>query len=279
MEKKKVILAAYAHPDDGEFLAGGTLAKWAEEGHQVYVICATNGNLGTKNLTMTKEKLADVRKEELNQAMEIIGGKSPIFLGFDDGFLRESMVELKEKLVYWFRKLQPDWIITFDPWKAYEIHPDHIEVGRIASEAAVFSCFPLLYPEHLKKGLRPHQPEEVWYMTPMEHKPNRLIDISTTFEKKIKAILCHQSQVEMLADMFVTGADPTNLTDEQKEKLHEGTYTLMQMASQALGSLSEGKVELAEAFYAIKVGAGHFDNYQDFLQEMIGMATDDLLIM
>ena len=279
MDDKRIILAVYAHPDDGEFLAGGTLAKWVEEGHQVYVICSTNGNLGTKDITISQEILADTRKKELAEAMKVIGGNPPIFLGYDDGFLRENIIDLKENLVYWFRKLKPDWIITFDPWKTYEIHPDHIEVGRMASEAAVFSCFPLLYPEHMKKGLEPHQPKELWYMTPMEHKPNRLVDISGTFGKKIEAILCHQSQVEMLADMFITGADPTNLTHEQKAQLQEGTKTLMQMASQAMASLSEGKVELAEAFYAIKVGAGHFDNYQEMLQEMIGMDTDLLIIM
>ncbi|MHA2306227.1 MAG: PIG-L deacetylase family protein [Candidatus Hodarchaeales archaeon] len=279
MGNEKVIVAAYAHPDDGEFLAGGTLAKWVEGGHQVYVICATNGNLGTKDRRIPKNELANIRKEELAEAMKVIGGNPPIFLGYDDGFVRENIDDLKEKLVYWFRKLKPDWIVTFDPWKTYEIHPDHIEVGRMASEAAVFACFPLLYPEHMEFGLEPHQPKELWYMTPMEHKPNRLVDISLTFEKKIKAILCHQSQVEMLADMFVTGADPTNLTDEQKTQLREGTKTLMQMASQALGALSEGKVELAEVFYAIKVGAGHFDNYQEMLQEMIGLDTDPLIIM
>jgi LmbE family N-acetylglucosaminyl deacetylase len=279
MVDKLVIVAVYAHPDDGEFLAGGSLAKWAEEGHQVHVICATNGNLGTKNISMTQQKLAEIRKEELNEAMKKIGGNPPIFLGYDDGFLRENIRKLKEKLVYWFRKLKPNWVITFDPWKKYEIHPDHIEIGRIASEAAVFSCFPLLYPEHLDQGLEPHQPDEVWYMTPMEQKPNRLVDISSTFEKKIEAILCHQSQVELLADMFVSGADPKNLTEEQKAQLKEGTYSLMQMASQALGSLSEGKVDLAEAFYAIKVAAGHFDNYQDFIQEMIGMDTNSLEIL
>ena len=81
MVDKMVIVAVYAHPDDGEFLAGGSLAKWVEEGHQVHVICATNGNLGTRNLSMTKEKLAEIRKEELREAMKIIGGNPPIFLG------------------------------------------------------------------------------------------------------------------------------------------------------------------------------------------------------
>jgi len=216
--------------------------------------------------------------EDLATTVNTIAVTTPIFLDYDDGFLRENIGELKKKLVYWFRKLKPNWIITFDPWKKYEIHPDHIEIGRMASEAAVFSCFPLLYPEHLKEGLEPHQPDEVWYMTPMEQKPNRLVDITETFKKKIKAILCHQSQVEMLADMFVKGADPKNLTSEQKSQLTEGTTTLLQMASTALGTLSEGKVELAEAFYVLKVAAGHFDNYQDFVQEMIGMDPDSLKI-
>jgi LmbE family N-acetylglucosaminyl deacetylase len=279
MVDELVIVAVYAHPDDGEFLAGGSLVKWAEEGHQVHVICATNGNLGTKELSMTKERLAETRRKELREALKIIGGHPPIFLEYDDGHLREHMGELKEKLVYWIRKLKPNRIITFDPWKKYEIHPDHIEIGRIASEAAVFSCFPLLFPKHLEEGLKPFQPDEVWYMTPMEQKPNRLVDITDAFTKKIEAILCHQSQVEMLADMFVAGADPKNLTEDEKAQLREGTTALLQMASTALGSLSEGKVELAEAFYALKVAAGHFDNYQDFIQEMIGMSEDSIEIL
>ncbi len=46
---KLVIAAVYAHPDDGEFFAAGTLAKWAAAGHDVYAICCTNGDLGTKD--------------------------------------------------------------------------------------------------------------------------------------------------------------------------------------------------------------------------------------
>lgn len=279
MSDRKIIVAVYAHPDDGEFLAGGSLAKWAEEGHQVFAICATNGDLGVKTRDVSSEELANIRKEELSNAMKVIGGNPPIFLDYPDGFLREHIKELKERLVYWFRKLRPDRIITFDPWKKYQIHPDHIEVGRMASEAAVFSCFPLLYPEHLSTGLDPCQPEELWYMIPMEHKPNRLVDITNTMDKKIGSILCHQSQMEMMADIFVAGADPTNLTIEEKEQLHEGTDNLLRMVSQMIGNLSEGQVELAEAFFAIKLGPGMFDNYQDMIQEMVGIESDSLEIL
>ena len=149
----------------------------------------------------------------------------------------------------------------------------------MASEAAVFSCFPLLFPEHLEEGLAAHQPKEVWYMTPMGHHPNRLVDISNFMEKKLAAVFCHQSQLELLADMFVTDADPAALTDEEKALLHEGANNLLRMVAQGLGTLSNGKAELVEAFYAIKVGAGHFDNYQIMLQEVMGMDADPIIIL
>ncbi|UCG01013.1 MAG: PIG-L family deacetylase [Candidatus Heimdallarchaeota archaeon] len=278
MTHKKVILAIYAHPDDAEFLAGGTLAKWAEEGHQIFAICATNGNLGAKITDITPEELAKTRKVELTNAMKTLGGEKAIFLDFPDGFLRDHIDQLKERLIYWVRKLKPDRVITFDPWKKYQVHPDHIEVGRMASEAVTFSCFPMMYPEHLKEGLGPHQPEELWYMIPIEHKPNRLVDITHTMDKKMKAIFCHQSQVEMMADLFVEGADPTNLTEEQKTQLQDGAGTMLRMVSQALANLSNGDIELAEVFYAIKLGPGMFDNYQEMIQEMIGIEQDSLEI-
>ncbi|MFX1284951.1 MAG: PIG-L deacetylase family protein [Promethearchaeota archaeon] len=279
MVNKKTIVIVYPHPDDGEFMAGGSLAKWAKEGHQVYAICATNGDLGAKITDITPDELAKTRKKELANAMKTLGGNPPIFLDFPDGFVRDHIRELKERLVYWFRKLRPHRVITWDPWKKYQIHPDHIEVGRIASEAAAFSCFPLMYPEHVEEGLQPYQPEEVWYMIPMEHKPNRLVDITNYIDKKMEALFCHQSQLEMMADLLVSGADPANLTEDQKAKLQEGANTMVRMVAQAFGSLSGGKIELAEAYYSIKLGPGMFDNYQEMIQEIIGMESDSLEIL
>src|SRR5262245_44471347 len=210
--QKLTIAIVYAHPDDGEFFAAGSLAKWALAGHRVCAICGTSGNLGPKRLDVSAEDLARTREGELGRAMTTLGAEPPIVLGYPDGRLREHGEAMKERLVYWFRKLRVDRVITFDPWKMYEIHPDHITAGRMASEAAAFSCFPLLYPEHLAEGLPPTQPRELWYMMPTEHRPNRVVDIGATFEKKLESLLCHSSQIEMLADWFVKGADPTRLT-------------------------------------------------------------------
>ncbi|MFT3774165.1 MAG: PIG-L deacetylase family protein [Minicystis sp.] len=270
---KLVIAAVYAHPDDGEFFAAGTLAKWAAAGHEVHAICCTSGDLGTKDRRVSPADLAKTRAAELAQAMAALGGHPPILLGYPDGGLREHAQAAKERLVYWFRKLRVDRVVTFDPWKRYEIHPDHIAVGRVASEAAAFSCFPLLYPAHLDEGLDPVQPREVWYMMPTEHRPNRVIDIGKTFRKKVESLLCHSSQIEMLADWFVPGADPTKLTPEQIGKLRDGAATFLEGMARGAAMIAPG-VELAEAFYALPVGPGHFDNYQEMFREAAGAPLD-----
>jgi LmbE family N-acetylglucosaminyl deacetylase len=267
--KKLTIAAVYAHPDDGEFFAAGALAKWAEAGHDVIAICATSGDLGTKRRDVSRADLARTRAAELGEAMRVVGGRPPILLGYPDGAVREHAADLKERLVYWIRKLRVDRVLTFDPWKRYEIHPDHVEVGRMASEAAAFSCFPLLYPEHLAEGLDPAQPSELWYTMPLEHRPNRVVDIGATFQKKVDSLLCHSSQIEMLADWFVPGADPTRLTPEQRAQLRDGAAGFLEAMARAAASLAPG-VTLGEAFYALRLGPGHFDNFQEMFQEILG---------
>lgn len=282
---KLTIAAVYAHPDDGEFFAAGALAKWAEAGHRVFAICGTSGDLGTKRRDVSPGDLAKARAAELGQAMDTIGGQPPILLGYPDGGLREHAQAMKERLVYWFRKLRVDRVVTFDPWKRYEIHPDHIEAGRMASEAAAFSCFPLLYPDHLAEGLDPVQPREVWYMMPTEHRPNRVIDIGKTFRKKVDSLLCHASQIEMLANWFVPSADPTKLTPEQTVQLRDGAANFLEGMARGAAMISSSSmglrsaepssapypaIELAEAFYALPVGPGHFDNYQEMFREAAG---------
>ncbi|MBL9007895.1 MAG: PIG-L family deacetylase [Myxococcales bacterium] len=264
------IAAVYAHPDDGEFFAAGTLAKWAAAGHTVYALCATRGDLGSKRRDVTRDDLAATRAAELGRALHLLGAQPPILLGFPDGFLRDHAAALRERLIYWFRRLRIDRVLTFDPWKRYEIHPDHIEAGRIASEAAVFSCFPLLHPEHLCDGVDAAQPKEVWYMMPTEHRPNRIIDISATFQKKVASVLSHSSQIEMLADWFVKGANPQALTDEQRAQLQQGTESFLDGMARGVAGMAPG-IERAEAFFAQPVGPGHFQNYQELFMEAAGV--------
>lgn len=269
------IVAVYAHPDDGEFHAAGSLAKWADEGHRVLAICATDGALGSKRRDVSASEIAAARARELTNALAAIGGEPPIFLGFPDGFLRDHRSALRERLIYHLRGLRADRVLTFDPYKRYEIHPDHVTIGRMASEAAVFSCFPLLHPEHLDEGMEAVQPKEVWYMGPLEHAPNRIIEIKATLKTKITATLCHESQIEMLADWFVKGANPAALTPAQMHLLRSGAETFLEGMGRGMAMAYGGKVEIAECFYALPVGPGHFDNYQQMAMEQMGAPPEE----
>lgn len=254
------IAAVYAHPDDGEFFAAGALARWASEGHRIYAICATNGDLGTKRRDVTREEVARTRADELAAAMRTIGGEPPILLGYADGTLREHASSLRERLVRLYRELALDRIVTFDPWKQYEVHPDHMEIGRAASEAAAFSCFPLHHREHLQGGLEPKQPAEVWFMMPSDRRPNRIVDIEPTFDTKVKSLLCHASQMEMLAPWFVPGADPTRTDPEQRRAIEQGARAFLHHMARGAARWTR-KVKLAEAYYALRVGPGHFEDF------------------
>ncbi|MFO0551249.1 MAG: PIG-L deacetylase family protein [Polyangiaceae bacterium] len=263
-----VIAAIYAHPDDGEFFAAGSLAKWRAAGHRVVAVCATDGSLGTRHADRSRKEVARERAAELTAALACLGLEPPIMLGFPDGELREHADALKERLVFHLRCMKVDRMLTFDPWRRYEIHPDHVTVGRVACEAAAFSCFPLLFPHHLSQvGLEPRQPREVWFMTPTEHAPNRVVDIAPTFEAKIRSFLCHRSQVELLANWFAPDADdPWQIPHAELER---GARNLLEKMARVSAKAARN-VELAEAFYVQRVGPGHLSNFDDMLREMVG---------
>ncbi len=229
-------------------------------------------------VTLTPKKIAATRARELTAALATIGAEPPVLLGFPDGFLREHQKELRERLIYHFRRLRPDRVVTFDPWKRYEIHPDHIEAGRMASEAAVFSGFPLLHPEHLASGIQAVQPAEVWYMGPLEHRPNRIVEVKGTLDKKVAATLCHGSQIAMLANWFVPGADPRRLTEAQRAQLQGGARHFLEQMGLNIAKPFGGRVQFGEAFFVQRTGSGHLDNYPQLFGEMMGAPPEEPLI-
>jgi len=261
------ILAIFAHPDDLSIFCAGTLARWAEEGNNIYALCCTSGEVGTLRRDLTKEQVAATREKELRTANEIIGVKETIILDYPDaGFIDGP--ELREKLVYFVRKLKADRVVTFDPWVAYEVHPDHLVVGRMAAEAAAFAAFPLLYTDQFKNGLEPYECSEVWFMGLLGHKPNYFVDISSILEKKITAALKFEATLELLANLFAPKIDPANVSPDELRKLTKYATRLFRSMAIAIGQ----KVDLkaAEAFFVQKTLPGHFDNFQQLTSEMLG---------
>ncbi|GAG97616.1 unnamed protein product, partial [marine sediment metagenome] len=165
-----------------------------------------------------------------------------------------------------------DRVVTFDPWVSYEVHPDHVIVGRMAAEAAAFAAFPLLYPEQRKKGVEPYACSEVWFMGLLGHKPNYFVDITSTLEKKIEAALKFEATLELLAQLFAPKIDPANVSPDELKKLTKYANRLYRSLATAIGS----KVDLkaAEPFFVQKTLPGHFDNFQQLISEMLGNPSE-----
>lgn len=191
-----------AHPDDPEFGCGATVAKYVREGAKAYYIVCTNGNRGSRHLTIDQEELVKARHDEQKNAADIIGVTETFFLDHEDGDLIAD-ITLKEEIVRIVRKLKPDMIFTHDPSWIYKIREDRASINhndhRQTGIATLDCVYPLArdlasFPEHSDQGLEPHKVEEVYLFNFDD--PNFFVDIEQTLDTKIEAILAHKSQID-----------------------------------------------------------------------------------
>ncbi len=198
----KRVLVFEAHGDDMEFFAGGTIAKFAAAGHSVSVVCATDNDKGSFELS--GDELRAVRDRELHEAAAVLGVKQVMALGYPDGDLayRATPEELRGRFMQIIREVKPDIVFTWDPIAPYEGHPDHRAVAVAASEAATFSHFPLFHPDQIEAGLAPHYVGEHWYFAKSPRDQNKFVDIDATIQAKIDALYKHEAQMVLtVADM------------------------------------------------------------------------------
>lgn len=185
-------LSIAAHPDDAEFGAGGTLAKWADAGCEVTLLIATDGSKGSWDPDQDPTELIAARRREAIAAAEVIGASPEVvFLDHVDGELHHSPV-LQAELCLWIRRLKPDVVLSWDPWKPYMLHPDHREIGWGACDGVVAARDHLFFPEQLTEGLTKHRPDALLLYSPGQ--ADHFEDISETFDRKIAALLEHSSQ-------------------------------------------------------------------------------------
>ena len=196
--QEKTILAVGAHPDDLEFFAGGTIAKYIEEGATAYYLILTDGSKGSEDHLLDASDLIKIRQLEQKQAAEILGVKDVFFFDFIDGELENSLV-VRKKIVELVRKIKPDVVITFDPSYLYDVswgmvnHPDHRACGQATIDAVFpFSQNRRTFPELYEQGADIHHVSKLLLINLRDH--NFSVDISTTFEKKLHALGQHVSQ-------------------------------------------------------------------------------------
>ncbi len=200
------VLAIGAHPDDIEFGAGGTLAKWADAGCLVHHLVCTDGSKGTWDPDADTAALVKRRRAEQREAARILSGEQAgetIFLGRVDGELENDLVTRTE-IVAAIRTLKPDIVITHDPWKRYRLHPDHRNTGQLVCDAIVGARDPHFYKD---LGLPHYRPTALMLFE--ADLPNHAEDVSTTIDRKLEALLAHESQFE--STMRAAGGDPDQL--------------------------------------------------------------------
>ncbi|HST89622.1 MAG TPA: PIG-L deacetylase family protein [Ktedonobacterales bacterium] len=194
------VLIVMAHPDDGEFGCGATVAKWAAEGRDVFYCLVTDGQVGDAgDETITSEELAGVRQVEAQAAARALGVRNDvIFLHYMDSRL-EPTLELRRDIARVIRRVKPDVVICQDPtvrWsgQGYINHPDH----RAAGEATLAAIMPvastrLAFPELAAEGLKAHNVREIYISS--SQNADRWVDVEGFIEQKIAGLRAHKSQL------------------------------------------------------------------------------------
>ena len=196
---EKRLLAVSAHPDDVEFTAGGSLARWITEGWKVYLAVCTDGGKGTHDPAVNPSELASLRREEQLASAAVLGVTGVLFLENPDGELNRS-TKLVSDLARLIRRVRPERIVGWDPWHRYELHPDHRAAGLATLDAVLAAGNPHYFPELLGEGLLAHAVPEAYLFG--AEQPDTWVDISSTIERKLEAIACHRSQMSRVSTLM-----------------------------------------------------------------------------
>ena len=193
----KTVMVFAPHPDD-DLAAAGTMAKLIKNGNKVYIVIYTMGNKGSRDLEMTSERLAQIRKREDLAANKIVGipPENIIWLGYDDGELEYvPQKELVEKGCYLIRKYRPDAVFSIDPGQPSLkwLKTDHRMSAIISVDAARAAAYHLYFPNHrIYEGLQPITIRDFFFWS--SDAPNYKVDITDTAEQKVQAAFQHVSQ-------------------------------------------------------------------------------------
>lgn len=204
------VLVVTAHPDDVDFGASGTLARWTAEGIAVTLCVITDGDAGGFDPAVPRSDIPGIRRAEQRAAAALWGAADVVYLGYRDGELTVSH-DLRRDISRVIRQVRPRRMLIQSPERNWEriqaSHPDHLAAGDAAIQAVYpdarnpFAHTSLLQDE----GLEAWTVEEVWVMAGPQ--PDHFVDITDTFDTKIAALRAHESQTAHMADLdtFIRG--------------------------------------------------------------------------
>ena len=187
------ILGIGSHPDDLEIGCGGTLAKYAKQGHKVFMCHIANGNMG--HMVIEPDELGKIREQEAINAAKVLGAEA-ITIDVGDFGVESADKQILKKLVEVVRSTKPDVIITHNP---DDYMRDHMQASKLAYDASFVCTVP--HFETLSEVFPQFPP--VFYMDTLAgigFIPTEYVDISQEIELKLEAIDCHESQVKWLLE-------------------------------------------------------------------------------
>jgi LmbE family N-acetylglucosaminyl deacetylase len=192
-----VLAVVTPHLDDGLFFAGGTIAKLLAEGYEGYLIRVSNDEMCSLDLT-PGETVAAAERDAARVCAEF-GLHPPIELGY-----RNHEVDgvggliLRARLIYLFRVLRVDTVLTYDPSADYEENPDHRVVSRAVEAACWMAGYPKEYPEHALAGILPHAVSDRYYFARGPQLSNLAVDTTDFVSKKLSAICAAETAMRQL---------------------------------------------------------------------------------
>jgi LmbE family N-acetylglucosaminyl deacetylase len=255
------LLAVLAHPDDESLGFGGTLAKYAAEGVDVFLLTATRGERGRyrghrlgDDVHPGPAALAAIREGELRNAAAVLGVREVSLLDYPDGCLDRAVPrEVFGQIAEHIRRVRPDVVVTFGPDGAYG-HPDHIAVSQFTTAAVITATIPvsklyyLAWPQTTWAAYqaavgtlratvdgieRQATPWPEWAVT-------TVVDTRSVWPVVWRAVLCHESQVSAYEPL-------KNLTPEH----HEGLWG-RQSFYRVFSTVNGGRAKEADLFEGIR---------------------------
>lgn len=240
MSNRLSLLTVHAHPDDESSKGAGSVARYHAQGAHTVLVCCTGGEAGdilnpAMDRPEIRERLHEVRMEELARATSIIGYDEVVMLGYRDSgmpgtpenedpasFAQAPLDEAVGRLVAVIRRTRPQVILTYSDDQQGYLHPDHLRVHDISVPAFEAAGDPDAYPDagepwepaklyytiwsrqrivamhekFLELGLESPF-DEKWFQRPsQEDRTTTRIDISGFTEVRDKALLAHATQVD-----------------------------------------------------------------------------------
>jgi len=209
-EKTQRLIVVAAHPDDLETICGGAICKLTHQGVKVFSVNCTLGDIGTQDAATIRPALASTRLAETEEAARILGIERTYNLGHHDGELLPDL-ELRAQIARLYRLTQADTLVTFDPFWAGQIHPDHRAAGQAALDAYMPSKMPLYRPEQINETGAGLGCIERVFLFSTSREPDIYFEVTEVYETKLAACMAHRSQ-------FPTGEESLEWMKERDEQ-------------------------------------------------------------